>query len=618
MANSVTRDIILKVKVVGDKSGADQAVKDQDRIGKAQAKAARDAERARAKAERDQARAATAEQKAAQRVAVNRIKLIGQIQKAEEKRAQEAIRQEERIKVAAQRAHMQRLQNNRQQLAAGRQIGQGILDMAQGLATLGVLSEKNTEHLLRMVVALSEGFRVMRGMADVATGLAQQTRIAAQASASLAATQGAGAATAAGAGTAGAAGGGALRNAATGGGLTAVMLGGAKAVGVALAKLTAIVGAAAIVHDAAARTVNTLFGTKLPLAFESLFGYFRDTANAAESAERLNKAMEHSARLHAAAAERDQRITAMAGIAAEGRSQQQSIEARLSAATGMAGTEDEARTERARAAHQLEMAEAEVEAERQRHADRQARRELQSIADQVQAVDQLREARERVATADERIVQALQRQVEQRKQAVGQAQQELDRARDLVKSEEARTQSALARFGQLDRASQNRLQEIAQQVQGGGALNRNQAEFLQQSGFGGRQAEEFFAQQGREAGGAGVLGGLGELDGLTQARRDEANAAARLAEAQAAAQAATEANTAAILKMAESMQSLADAQNAALQLQARQAGATQEEVGRTGFDVSGAIRAMNQEIVAETQRQRAQNQQVFAAQVNQP
>lgn len=100
------------------------------------------------------------------------------------------------------------------------------------------------------------------------------------------------------------------------------------------------------------------------------------------------------------------------------------------------------------------------------------------------------------------------------------AQQIISSARQQVDAEESRLKTLDERIGRLNRGEQARLRVIADQVQAGKELSRQNAEFLDRTGVGQAVASDFFRRQGQAAGSGAITSALGEQKALEQAQQN--------------------------------------------------------------------------------------------------
>jgi chromosome segregation ATPase len=574
------------------------------RIEKEKEKAAKEEKRRREKEEREAKRAAERKAREAARQAEKEAKERERAAKREAAlREREAAREQARIERAKNdyvSASDKKIESERRLLEQSRTTLQGVLDVTQGLATLGIASEESLEKFARQFVKIQAAFQVFRGGLDILLGATDAMRAYRQATEAAAAAQAAlNTVTAAGetiGGVAGAAGGAAAGAAAkgaagrTGGGVAGSVVGGAA--GAAATGVVAKIGGAisSLFPTFASGSVATILaglgkgaaigagvgeGFNFLRTGETATGVIRDLFRTrgvvSDQEERITREEE---RRTEAQNERQRAIAAAqqrAGIRASIRSQRESFAFRMDATSGVDDSEI-ARRQRERAQADELAALAEQERAREIAEERRRTQRFAFSEAELAATQELLEARQRIADADERAVQAVKAQADERKRAVEQARLELQAARDLVKQEQARADSALARFGKLGKGEQDTLRRIAQKRQAGEDLTVQEAQFLEQTGFGASIAQDVFRRQGEAAGGRSILESLGELDGLKEAQRKAAQAAKDLEIAEAKRAEATERLTEVQERFRQSMENVLPVLDEIAKLQARIAG----------------------------------------------
>lgn len=174
------------------------------------------------------------------------------------------------------------------------------------------------------------------------------------------------------------------------------------------------------------------------------------------------------------------------------------------------------------------------------------------------------EAAQSLAAARRAEVDALQQTKTTQEAIVKSMGDQVRTAQQLVETEKARYETALARFGAMSKTEQAELKRIADKHRSGGVLSVEEAITLQKSGFGGSIAEKRLALEGAASGGMETLMALGEGAGvsaaqanLERAKAAEAAAANDLADTNAALNSAFEV-------LGKSIEALKDRMNAVL------------------------------------------------------
>lgn len=106
---------------------------------------------------------------------------------------------------------------------------------------------------------------------------------------------------------------------------------------------------------------------------------------------------------------------------------------------------------------------------------------------------------------------SLTRQLEQQRQLQS-------AAHELLRVEEDRFRTMEERIGRLAPQEVDRLRQIAERQRSGGTLSLQEAQFLEQTGIGGAIAAQRFRAEGQARGASGILAGLGEDQGVNNAR----------------------------------------------------------------------------------------------------
>lgn len=523
------------------------------------------------------------------------------------------IREEQQARDRAQREfarHSQaRIDADRAALEASKKTVGGIIDIAEGLATLGIVGEENLEKVARSFLKIRAGFQVLRGGIDVVTSLAEgmkalqaSTAAAAGAQEALNAAQARGAVT----------GGGRV----AGGGLLASLL----PVGQLLGTVTAggyigeqisnrldpegqgtfggigdineNLGGSGLGFLDLLRSVGVgpettgvhggRFQTGLNFDLQELYQRQDERFSGRDQERQAEFARQQIARLQAQSGLRSRFLT--------GRLSQ--IE-RAGGITGL--SDDDILRQQALA---TTAARDQAQARFQETQGRQFANPELGAARELSAAQEVADTQERLFQIEQRRAQLAQQNIQTRQQAVTLAQQELDRAKQLVETERQRVDSAQARFGRLSRGEQNRLRTISERLQGGGELNEQDARFLEATGLGTGRAQQFFSDRGAAAGGRDVLAGLGELDGLRDAQREASLAQQRLAVQNERLREAMERQTEIQERVASSFSTLDESIGRLSQILQNQQGLNGTGFGNAGGELLGSVQA----VAAQNQR----------------
>jgi len=590
-----------KASAQADK-GTDAVSKRISKMEKDATKLEKDLDRIRINREKKEAAAAQAEERQLQRVFANRMKLLDRI----EKERQQKLKQQERDDAAAAKSwekqqkdaeksatqsmkaiekaqrdreaataradatHQQatgKLQAaNQKVITSTREAGEGFLRMARGLAILGISGEENLAIFAKHFVMIQAGFDVFSGglkvilsVKDAYVALASAQKAAAIAGAAAAAAglgggaaggaaraggsmlgnfgagaAGAGAATWGGrlAGMASGAGAG-LKAAATG---TLGLAGAGYAIGSSVNQVTGRMGMPnignAIWKDRGGSSNSERFDVAFISMIKAKFFDLAKSADAVKAAEQKRLVVIEAVR---------QAELQMVNLRGQTQAGLESIASRRDRALGLSDGEASGRA-RGRLASALEREEAAMANARRDNPD--------AILAHQQNILSIKE---QIAQVDESAAESAKRTKEELTQQLDRANQLLQASRERIRAEEAGAKSNLAKFGELDITQQQSLRKISEKLQSGGKLNQPEADILKNSGLGGRFAEDFYADKGRAAGGENVLRGLGEMDALEAARRDEAEKVAEVARLRVEEQQAIERHTETTNRLVESL-----------------------------------------------------------------
>lgn len=577
-ANAVTRDVVLSLKLQADKAaskGAAQSVKsDLQSVRQAHEEMERAILESSAKtttARANNSRKATTAAEESAKASVNSARTAAaEIEKLEERAYTASKARGEAVKAT---------------------LG-GIAQLARGIAQAGILPEEDMEAFIRKFAAIESMFNTVSGGISVWYGLKDAIRASRDATLAAAAANKIYAASQPVAGAAGASkvAGGVVQTGATvagsaaaGGGASA--LGGlASAAGVLAAKFAFVAAGAAAGGEALSR-LATAGKSGTVTEFFGLLGDRRKANEGAKDNER--REAERAQRLSAASA-RDQKIQSVASFRADQRSQAEAFAVRRDDASGMSEIE-KAQAARLRAVAEVDQAMAASAQAEERRLQRQRDGKVKSLADEMQAIERLKSARESQVAAEERILQSVRAQVSERKSAVEAARQEVESARSRVASAEDEQAGRLAQFARLSKGEQARLEKVSAKRSAGEELGRADIDFLEQTGFGSQITKDFYADQGRAAGGENVLSGLGESDALIQARKDEARAVAQQQEATTNLIRAKNEEANATRELTKSLRELAESNNQQSTAQAQQQGVDPNDVVKIQSEMGAVV-----------------------------
>lgn len=406
---------------------------------------------------------------------------------------------------------------------------QGMADMVEGAAKLGLVSEDNFEKFTKNFNMIQEGIRVFKGITDViwktregliALGTATKAQVAVNEL--LAASQAKAAVASTAAGTASVAGGTATL---AGGGLAAggaaIWVGTKVMAGLALvaAKLLAIGAVFTEVIQGIARTVEWITGLD--------FGEWTESVSLAtldmRKAQKI--AAEHQKKTEADEKKKIQLIEARtrfendeskkATLAGDLRSAQVDVDdARQIAAGG--GRGDDSERERIKVLNEIRVAEQAILEDRRIQEERIAAGHFQSINNRERVMKNLEDAQGRLLDLEKNRLNVITDQKKQIAEQLKTEREKLQVAKDALKSEEQRLQE---RFGRLTKIQRHRVDQVSQKHAAGQQLTKQDIKDLEEAGLAGTIASKFFARLGVQAGGNRIFNRLG----LLKKRQSEVN-----------------------------------------------------------------------------------------------
>lgn len=516
---AVQREVEIVLRLVPDKENSQAA----EKIAKQIEDAHRKAEQAAKKSHKTQVDLVKKQEEEAKKAAKERQKEAEKAAKEAEKAAKEKQRlleresrllaqaevkkqrsMEKETAMLARQADMQARIQERNFVKANAAIGKyeqkalaasdstlrvvdNVLNLAEGVAMLGLAGEEDLEKLARGFVKVRAGIDLVRGAFGTFFELQKILKAVRDAADAAAAAQQAAAA----AGMLGGAGGTAGRSAVAGaGGAAAGSAGGGLLAGTAA-------GAAATVGKVAIGAV---------LLYEAMAYAARNFTNAGDRAESLTtliptlieswtaaaKSAEDLARKQAQY--NDNRMFRMESQFA-GLREQADIDIQLARLQGgdRASAMEALEKARARKASAL----SELDAARRPNNLMTPEAQAQRAAS---AIDHIREARNAELAAVQQLHDLAEERLALARQETQSARERVAAAAEVLRMERQREADVASRFGRLTDAQQMQLRKIAESRAGGRELSEQEARYLDQSGFGGALTADFFAKKGRAAG----------------------------------------------------------------------------------------------------------------------
>lgn len=437
------------------------------------------------------------------------------------KRIDKALKEKEKREKAAKEltnkireAEKTRVESHQKANEAGLVAVQGLADMAEGAAKLGLVTEENFETFARHFVIIQSGMQVFKGATDlfwkgrealIALSAATNAQTAANnlmaaSNVRVAGTGVAGAAGGRGAGiagqaVAGVAGGAAVKGgSALGGGVVLAKLGGLLAIAAAggLA-LHDTLKAVASGFDKAALHSDTMTG--------AILGWIEAANEAEESTKQLAKAEQNRQALIRERTKVEQIVTDRIDLQGQHRGAGNRANEAVAFAAGESNIEQADRL-RLDAIREVRAAEQEIIEQRNLAELRQEKGRFNSQKLAVKVLKDLESAQGRLLDADKNRLSVLRQQNE------ATAAQLKDERIKLVTLQEAKRledQSLRAKLGQFSPGLQKRTIEIAEKIKAGEQINRRDVAILQEAGVGQKQINDFFENKGRGVAGSSTF-----------------------------------------------------------------------------------------------------------------
>ncbi|WP_417386932.1 hypothetical protein [Gimesia sp.] len=453
-----------------------------------------------------------------------REKIRNKEAKKAEKEAKKAEKEAKELAKKLQEAENARVEGHKKAHESAVIVIQGLADMAEGAAKLGLVSEENFEKFAKNFNMVKEGIRVFKGITDViwktrealvalsaasnaqaaANELAAASNLKASTSAALAGGAQAAGRAAAGSGAKVAAG----AAAGTGGG--SVLAG-----TVIFAKLITIVAAVATVFLALTEGVKWLgraLGDTSDSAESNIGAFFswRDAvAENEKSQEKLTKAEEARQRILDARTRFENQEALKSNLERDLRGAQNAVTEARSIAAG--NGEDDSQRTRLTALEDVRAAEQAILDDRKKQEDRIAHGHYESLNNRERVMKDLEDAQGRLLEAEKSRLKVIEDQKKQINEQLKAEKEKVQVAKDALKSEKQRL---LERYGRLDKAQQYRVNEISKKP--AAQRTRQDIKDLEDAGLAGNIGANYYANAGAAAGGNQIINNLGLLDEKNQ------------------------------------------------------------------------------------------------------
>ncbi|QDT88106.1 Chromosome partition protein Smc [Gimesia chilikensis] len=467
--------------------------------------------------------------------------------KKESDKREKCLENEAKASEKLKAAYKKQIESQQKATEAGLAALQGVMDLTEGLANLGLMSDENFKKFEQGFQKIEAGYKALKGFTELVwkgrealASLNEATRAQATANALLSASNTRVAATEGAAAVAGGVAGGAVDSrgavgeisSEVGGALGAKFAGGGGlslgAVAGAAATATAVVAAGLALHEGLKILISDLFGAseKTETLTGAVIGWKNAADSAAKSAEDLHKAEEAKQRKELQRDLFTERAAQEAGYRSSARGTA-ALQDRVSYELGGGSSNplDSAERTRIEALREVKAAEQELAEYRKTSEEQQANREFESAEEQLRVTQQMEEANRNLIDADLQRLSVLR---DQKKIA----EDQIKASKDAIKAAEDAQKSVHQRFAELSGYKQERLKDINSRRQAGEQLSERDIRFLEQTpGFGSDIVRDYRAQQGIAAGSGGVAAGLG--DGFRDAQQAEVEARKQKQDAEA-------------------------------------------------------------------------------------
>lgn len=393
---------------------------------------------------------------------------------------------------------------------------QGMADMVEGAAKLGLVSEDNLQKFIKQYIVVQEGIRIFKGATDMwwkgreaLTALSKATNAQTAANNLMTSSNARSTGTQAAGGAVAGATGGTLATEGT-------ALEGAAVLGVLAAKAAVLAGVAL----AAAEGIQ-YFGRALGFDWESpteaVLGW-RDAMKQAEEAtkktaraEQMRDALERDRTRHIT--EETTRIDLQGQLRGAG-----NLTAESRAVVGGETDIQQANRSRLNAIEEVRAAETELAEHRIMEEFRVSQSRYQSNELTLRLLKDREEAQKRLYDAEVNRLNVIRAQNQATTDALKSERERLVTLQEQQRTEE---QSLNAKLGQLDPGMQKRTIEIAKKIKAGEELNRRDVSILEEAGVGQEQVQSFYEKKGKRVEGADVYS---EVFGNRKTKEDIADA----------------------------------------------------------------------------------------------
>lgn len=380
---------------------------------------------------------------------------------------------------------------------------QGMADMVEGAAKIGLVSEDNLQVFMRQYVVVQEGIRVFKGMTDVwwkgreaLIALSSATKAQAAANEILAASNVKAAGTqSVGAASAGVTGGGALAG--------GTALGGAAIVGKVAAVAAVAVAAGLALHDSL-KTMAGLFvdlGEDSGRATDAMLSQRKAYDEATEAIKRTTKAEKERTELEQERDAYTQKINdqidlegqlRQSGYRSEEAQAISGLDYRGNFASGGETSLQQAERLRRNAMMEARAADTDVVANDQMRRDRASENKFQADQLTLDILKRHEDAYRNLYEADKNRLAVIR---SQNKALEDQLKSEKEKLSTLQESKRTEEQSLKSKLGQYNPGLRDRAIEVAEKIKSGGKLDRRDVMIMQEAGVGQEYIDQYYSSQ---------------------------------------------------------------------------------------------------------------------------
>ncbi len=394
-------------------------------------------------------------------------------------------------------AEKTRVESRQKANEAGLVAVQGMADMAEGAAKLGLVSEENFETFARHFVIIQSGMQVFKGATDLYwKGREALIALSAATNAQTTANNLMAASSARAAGTnevAGVGGG-------TGGG---TVLGGLGIAGKATAVAAGVLAGGLLLHDISKLLLREMgiLSENSELMSEALLDWWKVTKDLTESQKQLARAEQNQQALIRERTKVEQIVTDRIDLQGQHREAGNRANEAVAVAGGESNIEQADRL-RLDAIREVRAAEQEIEEHRNLVALRQEKGRFQSQKLAVKVLKDLEDAQGRLLDADKNRLAV----IRQQNTATGaQLSAEREKLVTLQEAKRLEDKSLRAKLGELSPGLQRRSIEVAEKIKSGKEIDRRDVAILKEAGVGQKHINEFNEKQGRSVAGSSTF-----------------------------------------------------------------------------------------------------------------